>query len=188
MEFNGRIVSAVENANGEWVVSIATRSVFGIEKLLNADLDVTIKKHRNKRSLKANAYYQELLTQLADTLTLSGIPTKKDELHAQMVCSYGQPLIGVDGNGVWMEIQCDRPYITVLDNYAIRRGARTVEKDGELVMMHRYQLFRGSSTYNSREFATLLEGLIAECKEQDIDTRTPAQVEEMIAAYKEFYG
>ena len=47
-------------------------------------LDMTLKKHSDKRSLDANAYYWKLLGELAKALQ-----TSHEELHNQLLDSYG---------------------------------------------------------------------------------------------------
>jgi hypothetical protein len=50
----------------------------------NGQLDVILKKHSDKRSLDANAYYWKLLGELAKALQ-----TSNEELHNQLLDSYG---------------------------------------------------------------------------------------------------
>ena len=49
--------------------------------------------------------------------------------------------------------------------------------DGKLYRV--YLLLRGSHTYNTEEMSRLIDGAVQECKEQGIETLTPAQLEEM---------
>lgn len=56
-------------------------------------LDMTLKKHSDKRSLDANAYYWKLLGELAKVLQ-----TSSEELHNQLLDSYGTLAEDEDGN------------------------------------------------------------------------------------------
>ena len=43
-----------------------------------------------------------------------------------------------------------------------------------------YLVLKGSSEYNSKEMATLLDGVISECKELEIETRPKEEIESML--------
>lgn len=57
-------------------------------------------------------------------------------------------------------------------------------KSGE-EMGHAYIVIRGSHTYDSKEMSRLINGLVQECRQQDIETMTPAEIEEMCKALGE---
>ena len=42
-----------------------------------------------------------------------------------------------------------------------------------------YKIFKGSSEYDSREMAVLIDGIVSEAKELDIETLPPAEVERL---------
>ena len=51
-------------------------------------------------------------------------------------------------------------------------------------MYRTYIMLRGSSSYDTKEMARLIDGLVSECKEVGIETLPPDEVERMMAAYK----
>jgi hypothetical protein len=51
-----------------------------------------------------------------------------------------------------------------------------------------YRIYRGTHTYNTAEFAKLLEGTISECKLQGIETATPNEIANMQALWEKRYG
>jgi hypothetical protein len=46
-------------------------------------------------------------------------------------------------------------------------------------MYRTYLLLKGSHELNSKEFSILLDGIIADCKEQNIEVLPPAEIEKM---------
>jgi hypothetical protein len=124
-------------------------------------LEVEIKPYRNKRSLDANAYMWVLLSKMAAILH-----TTKDELYLQMLDRYGV-----------------FTHVVVKPNVVDRVKAewRTVRELGEVKINGQtgiqLQCYFGSSTYDTREMARLIDGVVSECKELDIETMTPAELE-----------
>jgi hypothetical protein len=51
---------------------------------------------------------------------------------------------------------------------------------------HTILAYYGSSEYDSKQMARLIEEVVDECKEQGIETMTPAELEELIQKEKEY--
>ena len=47
-----------------------------------------------------------------------------------------------------------------------------------------YKVFRGSSTYDTKEMSILVDGVVSECQEQGIETLPPAELEKMLKMWK----
>lgn len=127
-----------------------------------------IKEHRKKRSLNANNYSWDLTDQLSEVMVLGGVKLSKAECHAEMIFRYGQ--VKYDENGERV-VYSSKQGVKMTDFYPYAKPIGESELDGE-TFTH-YLIYRGSSTYDSREFSIFLSGIIAECKEQGIDTDTP---------------
>ena len=130
------------------------------------DYDISIKLKPKKRSKDANKYLWTLLGQLSEKLNL---PTT--EVY--------------------------REYIKEMDTYTIvpikedeiEEWARDWERghDGWVCVdigdcknfkgYHNVKCFKGSSTFNTKQMSRLLDMVIYDCKEQDIETMTPAEIE-----------
>ena len=121
-----------------------------------------IKEYHEKRSLTANSYYWVLLTELAGRLR-----TSKDELHDIMLKRYGQYLRDKEGNIVCVAVSPDTRMTDFEGHF---------EYTGPFKDFARYKVLRGSSTYDSKEFSILLDGLIDECRECGVETMTPQEV------------
>lgn len=123
-------------------------------------LSVEIKQYRKGRSLDANAYMWVLLSELAAVLH-----TTKDELYLVMLERYG----------VFTHIVV-KP--NVVDR--VKEEWRTVRELGEVTIKGQtgiqLQCFFGSSTYDTKEMARLIDGVVSECKEVGIEVLTPNEI------------
>jgi len=142
-----------------------------LNELLNDDKLKTcaIDHKKKKRSLNANAYCWKLCTEIANVLRAS-----KDEIYVSMLKKYGQSAI-----------------YTVLDE-AVPLLMKTV-KYHEIVKEHselngklytHVKVFVGSSEYDTREMAILIDGIVSDAKELKICTMTSAEIQ----AIKEQWG
>ena len=125
-----------------------------------------VKEYKPKRGLRANAYYWSLLNQLADVLKMS-----KEEIHLHMLQNYGQ-------SSMWATKIEENP--ADYFKYYIDCGESVVFG----VKMRKVKVYKESSKMDSREFSILLEGLIQECKQQDIPTLDDLEIKEMIKDYE----
>ena len=132
------------------------------------EYEFEIKQHRKKRSLNQNNFSWDLTDQLADKLVLAGVKISKEECHAEMIFRYGQ--VRLDDNGERV-VYSTKQGIKMTDFYPYAKPIGESELNGE--MFTHWLIYRGSKTYDSREFAIFLSGIIAECKEQGINTDTP---------------
>ena len=139
------------------------------EKLKGCEkLDISIKKHREKRSIDANNYMWLLLSKLAPLLH-----TTKDELYLVMLERYGTfyylpvPEEEIEKISQLFRIVHDRAE-TVLTTVS-----------GKKVNCHTLQCYKGSSLYNTEEMAVLIDGVVEEAKEYGIDTITPDELRQM---------
>ena len=122
--------------------------------LVNQDEDkiFEIKEYKEKRNLSQNAKYYKLLNELALVLKI-GI----EELHKEMLKNYSvryQVMIPAD-----IEL----------------RGIKYYDKKGTIKddkLFNIYEVYVPSHELKTNEFAILLNGLVEDCKEQGIDTRS----------------
>ena len=139
-----------------------------IKWLLNQDREklFEIKPYRQKRSLNANAYAWVLINEIANRLR-----TSKDEVYQEMLKRYGQSKV-----------------ISVLSEIDISRFVKYYEEIGkghvEGKEFTHYRCFIGSSEYDSREMAILIDGIVDEAQELGIDTLPTTAVERMKALWQ----
>lgn len=138
-----------------------------IRWLLEQDKEKTfeIKEHKEKRSLNANAYTWVLIGKIADAVRAS-----KDEIYLIMLKRYGQHEVfsirsDIDVSGYfkyWDEI-----------------GRSTLNgKEFKHIMV-----YKGSSQYNTKEMAVLIDGIVSEAEEMNIETLPPNEIERLKTAW-----
>lgn len=157
-----------EQGNAEVILSTNNRHLdIAKEKDIiskGKDLAVDIKQYRRKRSLDANAYLWVVLSLMADALR-----TSKDELYLQVLERYG----------VFTHIVV-KP--NVVDK--VKREWRTVRELGEVTINGKtgvqLQCYFGSSTYDSKEFSMLLNGVLSEAADMGIETITEAEKQSLL--------
>lgn len=144
----------------------------GLEDLQEEDLSIKVGKHRKSRSLDSNAYFHVLCDKLRQKLGISMARCKN-----ALIASYGQfEYVG----DVPLIYKTNAPPEYISEREEVHMNLIRVCKDGAYM----YRVFRGSHTYNSKEMAQLIEGTVSECKEQGIETATPAELARMAALWE----
>lgn len=134
--------------------------------LVNTEVDVDIKKHREKRSLNANAYFHVLVDKLRLALNISFAECKNN-----LITSYGQ-IEYIDD--VPVTIKTNIPADIMMENETLHCKPLHVEDTDAFW----YRVYRGTHTYNSQEMAQLIDKTIQEIKEvaPEIETMTPNEL------------
>lgn len=131
-----------------------------ISWLLNQEDKIfEIKEYKEKRNLDQNAKYYKLLNELALTLKIG-----TEELHFEMLKNYS------------VRYQILIPKENELRGIKYYELKKTIKKDNKLFNI--YEVYVPSHELKTDEFAMLLNGLIEECKNQDIEVRSPNEIRE----------
>lgn len=149
---------------------LINNQISSLEEIENVELlDIEAKKHRNKRSLDANAYCWVLLGKLAEKMNI-----KAEEIYK-------------------MEIKDIGVYeVLPIKNAAVEKFIEAWQKNGigwpcEVIGNSKIdgytnvKAYYGSSTYDSKQMCRLIDSIVEDCKLQGIPTDTLEQ----IARYKE---
>ena len=158
MEFSGIIEGIVRDiTTNKYNITFSTSEesvVNGIDNLKGSKLSIKAVKYRKKRSLDANALLWHCLGEIATSLQ-----TDKWDIYLKMLKRYGK-----------------YTYICVKPNMvdSVKAQWRESEVIGEVNIngTEAVQMlcYFGSSTYNTKEFSVLLEGVISEMKEMGLET------------------
>ena len=136
---------------------------------VDTEIDIDIKEHKEKRSLNANAYFHVLVDQLRQKLKISFAACKN-----HLITSYGQ-LEYIDDTPAVIKTNIEPERMREIETlHCLPIAVKEVEEGA-----YWYRLYRGTHTYDSREMAMLIDGTIEECKEQDIETMTPNDLERL---------
>lgn len=125
------------------------------------DKQFDLEEHKEKRSRNQNSYAWELIVKLANVLRKS-----KEEVYLQLLKDYGQS-----------EIVSVRADIDVKGYFKYYSLAGFGEVNG--TSFSHYKVYKGTSEYNTKEMSIFIDGLVQECKQQDIETLTPEQIKSM---------
>ena len=129
--------------------------------------DIKIDKHRNKRSLDANAYSWVLQNEIANALRIS-----KEEVHEKMLKEYGQ-----------------RDYVSMLANIRPSDYFKYYEEVGTFKQNNNtfksYLIFKGTSQYDSKEMSIFIDGLVQEARNLGIKTLEDYEIEALIKEMEE---
>ena len=171
MKIKARINNIAFDIKGDVILTLKSSDRIEIlkeyENLKDDELSVEIKKHREKRSLNANAYCWTLINQLGNILRLS-----KEEVYLLMLKRYGQSEM--------VSIRSDININGYFKYYDI--AGTTILNNKEFT---HYRIYKGSSEYDTKEMAVLIDGIVQECKEQNIETMTPQELEALKNAWKQ---
>lgn len=135
-------------------------------------LDIKVTKHRKKRSLDANALLWACLGELA-----SALRADKWEVYLQMLKRYGK-----------FTYICVKPGVVE----AVKAQWRECEEIGEIDIngSKAVQLlcYFGSSTYDTKEFSVLLDGVISEMLEIGITPPPGKHVKEALEQWEKSHS
>lgn len=163
----GRLIDLAVGLDGKQRVTVAVegdlRETF--DELRESDVSVEIKRFRRKRSLDANAYAWVLMDKLAARLRLS-----KAEVYREMIRNIG---------GVSETVCVQDKAVERLTSGWTRNGLGWFCETypSKLAGCTNVTLYYGSSVYDTRQMSNLIDQIVTACKEQGIETATPAELE-----------
>lgn len=134
--------------------------------------DVTIKEHRERRSLDANAYAWVLLDKLAERLRIP-----KTDLYR----SYIREIGGNNETVCVLEAAADKLRSGWEHNGV---GWQTETMPSKINGCVNVTLYYGSSTYDTAQMSRLIDLIVQDCKAQGIETMTPQQLSALMEGWK----
>jgi len=177
MQLRGQIVSIYPDITLDQVfiqISTTKACMDEIQSVRDIpDLDIEIKKHREKRSLNSNSYFHLLCGKIANKLGVT--PT---EVKNMMLRDYGF----IDEDVKTIILRDDVNYLKLEDLHL-----RPIEGQRKQLGKYFYQVYyviRGSHTLNTAEMSQLIQGTVDEAKELGIETLTPEQIKAMNERWK----
>lgn len=160
--------------DGESVLTIATREdCRGLwDDLHQTEVDVTIKKHRKKRSLDANAYAWVLMDKLAEAV---GRP--KMQIYRDVVKDVG-------GNTETVCVR-DKAVDRLRESWS-RNGAGwvTETQKSKLPGCTNVTLYYGSSVFDTAQMSRLIDNLVQDCAALGIETMPPYKLSALLEEWK----
>lgn len=136
------------------------------EELQDTKLTVEAKKWYKKRSKDANAYLWVLIEKLSQKLNMSRIEVYKKHIYEA---------------GKYQELGMPEEAMKRFSEIWSHNGLgwfceKSVNEYGEIIL----KAYNGSSTYNTKEMTRLIDSVVQDCKEQNIETKTPAEIKSLL--------
>lgn len=163
--------------DGGWLLTIRTNENVGglFDELHECDVDVTVKKFRKKRSLDANAYFWVLANRLAEKLRIDANGIYRSYVP-DIGGSYEVVPVREDKIDAWEKIWCSGHIGRMIEDMGPCRNIKGY---------HYIRSYISSSDYDTGQMSQLIELVVADCKEQGIETMTPRELDALVSRWGE---
>lgn len=132
-----------------------------LEKIMSGDYVLSITKRKKKRSLTANAYCWVLCESIA-----RAVKSSKEDVYRQAIRQVGV------GETLTVSLESMDRFISLWSSKGLGWVVDRISDDGVVATVIAYY---GSSTYDTKEMARLIDWLVDEAESLDIDVMTPAE-------------
>lgn len=148
-----------------------TKQLDIVEELKNENkLNIELKKHREKRSLDANAYFWKLLQELCELAEIDTIEDYKRRVKEL---------------GIFRQFRIEKDNIKTFEKMWTAQGIAWFCEvaDTEYVGDIEFKIINahyGSSSYNSKQMSRLIDGVVQDCKIYGIETKTQQEIDSLL--------
>lgn len=170
----GKLRDITLNRDGTQNITITVLEDFRpvYDRLAGVDVEVSIKKHNKRRSLSANAYCWVLVDKIAEAMRLDKVEV------------YRQAIRDIGGVSTIVCVQ-DKAVDALKQGWTDRGIGWQVETmPSKIDGCTNVILYFGTSVYDSKQMATLIDHLIQDAEAIGIETITPKQKEEMLRQWR----
>lgn len=144
-----------------------------VEKLL-----IVIDKYREKRSLNANKYMWSLCNQLAECLSDEKVKYTKDDIYRDKIKE----------SGIWYDDEIEPEKVTrrckawqmIGTGWLTERVDFSADGNREII-----RFYYGSSQYNKKQMARLIDNIVQDCEAVGIPTKTPDELANMLSLWEQ---
>ena len=155
------------------ITFLVNSNINSLEEIENVPLlDIEAKKHRNKRSLDANAYCWVLCEKLAIKMDIT-----KEEVYKQEIMMVGKSVIVPIKNE---EVEY---FKSAWENKGLGYICESLG-NSKIAGYENLRLYYGSSSYNTKDMSRLIDSIVEDCKLQGIETATPEELARLKEAWK----
>ena len=162
-QVKGNLLSCNFSDNGRWVITFQCDSPVPLE--LKDDLQISLEKWREKRSIDQNSYLWSLIDQIASVNR-----TDRWSVYLKMLRDYGKVSYVVVDPRALDYLKATIRETEVLGEIEMNDGRKGIQ----------VACYHGSSTLNTQEFARLLDGVVQEAKDLGIETLDEIRLKEII--------
>ena len=155
------------DGKAEYIITSKDRPTEEINDLMDKELSVEIKPYRKRRSLDANSYCWVLCQKLAEK-----IGGTKEDIYKEAIRKAGQfDFVAVTDSAT-------EQFIKAWQSKGLGWYAEALES--KIEGCKKIMVYYGSSVYDSKEMAHLIDYIVSECRELGIETMTPAEISRMM--------
>lgn len=141
------------------------------------EYEITIQKKKNKRSLNASAYCWVLCQKIAEELSKSGYTSKEDVYRKAIKdCSHFS-YVPVREDAI-------ERYIQIWQGHGLGWLAEDAGECQSLKGYHNIMCYHGSSVYNTKEMARLIDCLTDECEQLGIKLEPSEYIQSLIEGWE----
>ena len=163
-------VRVEQTLDGDWIAfkvpkSTASDLLSTSTSYISKGKKFSLKLKLERRSNDANAYMWVLLGELSKVLNLSS-----EEIYKNIIRDFGAfEIIPIKEDKIehWYEIWLSKGIGWICEDLGECKNTKGY---------HNIKSFYGSSTYDTKEMSRLIDAVVEECKLQDIETMTPAEL------------
>lgn len=176
MQVNFKVAKLQMDVNGFWLALKLDNPADGrricseIEE--GKEYIADIKRHYNKRSLDANAYFWVLCGKLAAKI---GLPP--EEIYREYIRDIGDnyQIVPIRNDAVdqWIKAWRAHGIGWICDNL----GPSKIDGYTNIICYY------GSSVYDTAQMSRLINLLVEDCKAQGIETKTPDEIQRMVSLW-----
>lgn len=179
MNFIGKITDIKMPTENSVSLTVTTDNTSILEEIQKyqqnqKDMAVEIKRLYNRRTNDANAYFHFLVNKLARHFNISDT-----EMKIKMNLQYGT--IARDNNNVCVGVKIPAN-VDIKEYYEYAKWFGECVEGG--IKFNKYLFYKQTHTLNTKEMADLIEGVVQECRDNGIPTKTDEEVKDMINNWK----
>lgn len=143
-----------------------------LDELKDSDVELTVKRFRQKRSLDANAYAWVIIDKIAQRMRMTKVDVYRDHIRH----------IGGVSETVCVQ---DRAVDKLCEAWSKNGiGWQTETFPSKIPGCTNVTLYYGSSTYDTAQMSALIDALVQSCKALGIETMPEEQLQSLMEAYK----
>jgi hypothetical protein len=151
----------------EYILTSNDKPTEEMNDLIGKELSVEIKPYKARRSLDANAYCWVLCQKLAEK-----IGGTKEDIYKEAIRKAGQfDYIAVTDSAT-------EQFLKAWQSKGL--GWYAEASESKIDGCKKIMVYYGSSVYDSKEMAHLIDYIVSECKDSGIDTATPEELSRMM--------
>lgn len=141
------------------------------------EYEITIQKKKNKRSLNASAYCWVLCQKIAEELSKTGYTSKEDVYRKAIKdCSHFS-YVPVREDAI-------ERYIQIWQGHGLGWLAEDAGECQSLKGYHNIMCYHGSSVYNTKEMARLIDCLTDECEQLGIKLEPSEYIQSLVEGWE----